>query len=107
MNGMLLSLFIGVILIVRLLPLSRVSNIVVNVIAGIVFILLGISEVHEKGWKAAIIAGAGVLFVILAFIPRLTTGGSYIAVTIIISLIVIIASVFSDFSNFKKSLNKK
>ena len=107
MNGMLLSLFIGVILIVRLLPISRPSNIIVNVIAGIVFAILGTSEIHEKSWKAMIVAGAGALLVILSFIPKLTTGASYTAITIILSLIIIIASLISDFSIFKKSSNKK
>lgn len=107
MNSMLLTLFIGVILIVRLLPLSRPSNIIVNVIAGILFLLLGISEVHVKGWKAMFTAGAGALFVIFAFIPKLTVGASYIAITIILSLIIIVAAILSDFGGFKKSLNKK
>lgn len=107
MNGILLSLFIGVILIVRLLPLSRPSNIVVNIIAGVVFVILGVSEMHEKGWKAMVIAGAGALFIIFSFIPALTIGASYVAITIILSLIIIAASLISDFSIFKKSLNKK
>jgi hypothetical protein len=106
MNGMLLSLFIGLILIFRLLPMSRTTNIAINAIAGIVFLLLGISEVHEKGWKGIVIAGAGLLFIIFAFIPKLTLGTAYASITIILSLIIIISVVLSDFSSIKKSLNK-
>jgi len=48
MSGMMLSFFLSVILLIRLLPLSSLSNIIITVIAGILFILLGLSEASEK-----------------------------------------------------------
>ncbi len=90
MNGTITSFFLALILIVRLLPLSRTTNIIVNVVAGIVFVLFGFSDMSEKGWNAAIIAGIGMLFIIFSFIPRLTQGASYIWSTIILSAVILI-----------------
>ncbi len=107
MNSMLLSLFLAVILMVRLLPLSRATNVTVSIIAGILFIVFGISEYREKGWKALGIAGVGLLLIIFSFIPALNSGGAFVAVTIILSLIVIILTVLSEFIKPKKEEPKK
>lgn len=92
MNGTITSFFLALILIIRLLPLSHVTNIIVNVVAGIVFTLFGFSDIPEKGWKGVTIAGIGILFIIFSFIPKLTQGASYKWVTVILSAVILIVA---------------
>ncbi len=56
MNGIILSFFLRIILLIRLLPLNLTTNILVSVISGVLFFLLGMAEVSEKGWKAYVIS---------------------------------------------------
>ena len=92
MNGTITSFFLALILIIRLLPLSHVTNIIVNVVAGIVFALFGFYDIPEKGWKGVTIAGIGILFIIFSFIPKLMQGASYKWVTAILSAIILIVA---------------
>ncbi|MBC7195192.1 MAG: hypothetical protein H5U37_06005, partial [Caldisericia bacterium] len=49
MNGIVMSFFLSIILIIRLLPLNATTNLIVNIISGVLFFIFGISEVSEKG----------------------------------------------------------
>lgn len=104
MNGIIMSFFLSIILLIRLLPLNATTNLIVSIIAGVLFVLLGLSEVSEKGWKAYIISLVGILFIITQFFPKLRSGVNYITLTIIFCLIIIIISVYSEtkFFKFKK-----
>lgn len=96
MNGIILSFFLSLILLIRLLPLSATTNLIVNIISGVLFFLLGISEVTEKGWKAYLISFVGILFIIFSFFPKLRTGNYYFLTTIILCLIVLLVVIYSE-----------
>ena len=107
MNSMIASFFLAIVLLFRLLPLSRVTNVIISVIAGALFFIFGLAEYREKGWKALGVAIAGVLFIIFSFFPSLNVGTPFIAITIILSLIVIILTILSEAIKPKKEEPKK
>lgn len=101
MNGIILSFFLSIILLIRLLPLNSTTNIIVGVTSGVLFFLLGMAEVSEKGWKAYVISIVGILFIIFSFFPKLRYGTNYFLLTIILCLIVVVVSIYSEFGFFK------
>lgn len=107
MNGIILSFFLSIILLIRLLPLNATTNLIVNIISGVLFILLGLSEVSEKGWKAYIISFVGLLFIITSFFPKLRIGTNYITITIIFCLIIIGISLYTETKLFKFKRKKE
>lgn len=107
MNGIILSFFLSIILLIRLLPLNLTTNILVSVISGVLFFLLGMAEVSEKGWKAYVISIVGILFIIFSFFPKLRVGTNYIVITIILCIIVILISIYSEISFFKLKRKKE
>jgi len=102
MSGTIISFFLALILIVRLLPLSKPTNIIINVIAGVLFLAIGLSEVSEKGWRAIFIAGMGALFIIFSFVPKLTVGAPYIWTTVILAVTIAIVAGLKEFKPKKK-----
>lgn len=96
MNGIILSFFLSIILLIRPLPLSAFTNLIINIVAGVIFFLLGISEAPNKGFKAYLISLVGILFIVFSFFPKLRTGGNYIILTIILSLLVLIIAIYSE-----------
>ena len=107
MNSMIASFFLAIVLLFRLLPLTRVTNVVISVIAGALLFIFGLAEYREKGWKALGIAIVGVLFVIFSFFPSLNVGTPFIVITIILSIIVIILTILSEVTKPKKEEAKK
>jgi hypothetical protein len=107
MNGIILSFFLSIILIIRLLPLNSTTNLIFNIIAGVLFFLLGISEVSSKGWKAYLISLIGALLVIFSFFPKLRSGSNYIFSTLILCILVIIFSLYIETGLIKFKKEKK
>ncbi len=105
MNGIVMSFFLSIILIMRLLPLNATTNLIINIISGVLFFILGISEVSEKGWKAYLVSLAGILLIIFSFFPKLRIGANYIILTLVISIFVILVALYSESKllKFKKS----
>lgn len=107
MSGIILSFFLSIILLIRLLPLNSTTNLLVSVISGVIFFLLGISEVSEKGWKAYLVSLVGILFIIFTFFPKLRVGTNYSLLTIILCVIVIVISIYSEIGFFKLKKKKE